>query len=73
MTKSPVGIVEASPATYKYRLSAYGWGGILTKILVNQYRHTCPVDFCVQFSADTIDQLVRERVYVTELLVGVPS
>jgi len=60
--KLPVGIVEASPHTYKYWLFAPEWGGILSKILVDKYRHVRPVDFCIQFSADTIDQLVRERI-----------
>jgi hypothetical protein len=68
--KLPVGVVEASPVTYKYRLSAYEWGGVLARILVDKYRHVRPVDFCMQFSADAIDQLVRERVYVTELPVS---
>jgi len=68
--KLPVGIVEASPYTHKYRLFAPGWGGILSKILVDKYRHVRPVDFCIQFSADTIDQLVRERIYVTQLPIS---
>jgi hypothetical protein len=70
MTKLPAGIVEASPATYKYRLSAYEWGGYLARMLVDKYRHVRPVDFCLQFSADAVDQLVRERVYVTVLPVS---
>jgi hypothetical protein len=68
--KLPAGVVEASPVTYKYRLSAYEWGDILAKLLVDKFRHVRPADFCVQFSADTIDQLVRERVYVTPLPIS---
>jgi hypothetical protein len=68
--KSPVGVVETSPHAYKYRLSAYELGGYLAKMIVDKYRHVRPVDFCMQFSADTVDQLVRERVYVTELPVS---
>ncbi len=61
--KLPAGIIEAG---YSYKLFPIREMGLAERILVDKYARLRPVDFCMSFSADSVDRLVREKVYATE-------